>query len=90
MITGREGIDRRKAEWLSGDGTGDTLFKIGGRATDLINIATSLRSKIKEAFQINKVPTHIIHDLCCLEQHLELAEEAIEALVFSVQQEFET
>ncbi len=60
--------------WLEG---GDSPCSIGGRSTDVRQIAFSLRRRVKELFPINKVPQELVSQLDELEAICIKADKAI-------------
>ena len=55
----------------------DTIYEIGGRATDISQIAYSLEQQVKMVFPLNKVPNDIVLKIVELTAVLEYGEKII-------------
>ncbi len=60
-------------EWMQGD----SPDSIGGRTTDIVQIALSLRRLVKEAFPMNAVPPQVVAACDSAELSLRLAEQEL-------------
>ena len=62
----------------------DSPYEIGGRATDVSQIAYSLRNIVREHFPINKVPRELVDTLNALFQTGEIYEKQIQEFIEQV------
>ena len=65
----------------------DTIYEIGGRATDISQISHSLEQRVKAVFPLNKVPNDIILKIVELTAVLEFGEKIILEFINSVSDE---
>jgi len=75
----------KEERWLEGD---DSPYQIGGRATDVSQIAYSLASRVKELYPINKVPEALVRDLEALEALCQQCENQIQETISNISDYF--
>lgn len=63
---------------------GDCVYQIGGRDTDLEQIAASIKFSVRNAFEINKVPEDIVTAVNKLQKTLEQAEDEIQEVIILI------
>lgn len=71
-------------KWLGSGGSCDSDCTIGGRDTDLSQIALALETLIKEHYEINGVPLKVVGKMDMLKGLLETGEERIQELIMLV------
>jgi len=67
----------KEDRWLEGD----SPYEVGGRGTDISQIAYSLKHRVRELFPINEVPDKLVRNLIELEKICAVTEKAIEASI---------
>jgi len=67
----------KEKRWLGGD----SPYQIGGRATDVSQIAYSLMGRVKEMYSINAVPKKLEDELKKLTDQCGACEKAIESMI---------
>lgn len=76
---------RKRYEWMEPD----NVWQIGGRDTDIRNIAFCLYGRVREAYPINGVPAQIVKLLENAEKLCIAAEQAIEEVIAAVSDDLE-
>jgi hypothetical protein len=69
-------------KWLKD--CGGNVYQIGGRDTDLEQIAQSIKYAVRDAFEINKVPEEVVTAINKLQKTLEQAEDEIQEVIILV------
>ncbi len=69
-------------KWLKG--CSGSVYQIGGRDTDLEQIAASIKYAVRDAFEINKVPEDILMAVNKLQKTLEQAEDEIQEVIILI------
>lgn len=68
----------RDERWL---GDRDDPYSIGGRDTDLSQLGHSITYRVRESYQVNEVPGHIVLALSALQATLTTAEDEVAAFI---------
>ena len=62
-------------------GDGNNPYSIGGRDTDIANMAGTFKNRAKEIFPINQVPQELVDSIQVLEELLKTSENRIEDVI---------
>lgn len=71
----------KEQQWLP---SRETPFEIGGRTTDISQIASYLEVLVKEHYAMNAIPKEIVRNLWLLKCLLEIGEKHIQELIMLV------